>query len=312
MSGTVVAALTQTRNAFADMPASLEGLPDLAGRLEDVRKANVDHHLELLARARHAGAELIGFGELFPGPYFALEHRELWRGLAEDALEGPTVSAVRSAAQAEGMVVVAPIYELDAATGTCFNTAVVVDASGEVLGRYRKVHIPQGTNELGSFHEQRYYERSDGALGNDPGRLVRDHPYFPVFRTRAAAVGVAICYDRHFEGVMSTLASGGARIVFSPAVTFGEKSRRMWSHEFAVDAMRHRLFIGGSNRFGNEPPWKIEYFGESGFWGPGGLLPDLCGDPQLVVSALELAELDGDDPSGWNLARDARPETFGL
>lgn len=311
MSRRVVAALTETRNAYAGMPATLDGLPALAGKLDDLRRANVDHHLELLGRARRAGAELVGFGELFPAPYFALEERELWRALAEDAFEGPTVTAVARAAREHGLVVVAPIYELDARTGRRFNTAVVVDERGRVLGRYRKTHVPQGENERAAFHERAYYEPSDGALDNDPAHLVGAHPFFPVFATRVGALGVAICYDRHFEGVMSTLARGGAEIVLSPAVTFGQQSERMWPQEFAVDALRHRLFIGGSNRRGSEPPFAVEYFGASGFWGPSGPLPDVAGEPQLVVAELDLDELRAEHPSGWNPDRDARPEIYG-
>ncbi len=109
---------------------------------------------------------------------------------------------------------------------------------------------------------------------------------------------------------MWSLAHEGAELVFSPAVTFGEKSQRMWHLEFPVDAARHRLFIGGSNRRGVEPPWNQPYFGESYFVGPGGVLPNLSTHPELIVSDVELAELSRPDPSGWNLPRDLRPDIY--
>jgi N-carbamoylputrescine amidase len=310
MGKVVRAALTQTVNAYRDMPARVEDLHLLAGRLGDVRRANVEHHLALIEEAARQGARLIGLGELFPGPYFALGRDPMWIALAEDAREGETATTLRAAAKRLGVVLVAPLYEACAASGKRFNTAVVIDATGEVLGTYRKTHIPFGRNEQGAFHENLYYERSDGQNLLGPANVSKN-PFFPVFETAVGRVGVAICYDRHFEGVMSALAREGAQIVLSPAVTFGEKSRRMWDHEFTVDAARHNLFIGGSNRKGVEPPWNQPYFGESHFVGPNGRAADVSPNPELAIADLDLGELEAGDPSGWNLPRDIRYDIYG-
>lgn len=307
-SRVIRAALTQTVNAFPHMPAEVEELPALAGRLEEIRAANVAHHLELLAAAQRQGARLICFGELFTAPYFALRDQPFWLGLAENALSGPTVTALRQAAKAHSIIIVAPIYEL-ASSGQRFNTAVIIDELGEVLGTYRKTHIPHGENEQGTFLEGHYYQRSDGNNLLGP-RNVSKSPYFPVWETSAGRIGVAICYDRHFEGVMWSLAQGGAELIFSPAVTFGEKSQRMWSLEFQVDAARHNVFIGGSNRKGAEAPWNQPYFGQSHFCGPNGVLKDLSVDARLIIADVDLGELQRPDPSGWNLSRDIRHDIY--
>ncbi|MBL8918701.1 MAG: hypothetical protein JNJ54_07585 [Myxococcaceae bacterium] len=304
----VRAALTETINAYRDMPTRAEDLPSLAGRLEDVRRANVDHHVALVAKAKAQGVQVICFGELFPGPYFALRHDPMWTALAEDARSGKTVTTLREVAKAQRMIIIAPIYELDP-SGKRFNTAVVIDETGEVLGTYRKTHIPHGQNEQGSFLEGHYYDRSDGqnALG---AKNVSKNPFFPVWQTSLGRLGVAICYDRHFEGVMWSLANAGAELVFSPAVTFGAKSQRMWHLEFQVDAARHNVFIGGSNRKGVEAPWNQPYFGESHFAGPNGVLKNLSTDPELVITDVALGELSRPDPSGWNLPRDLRHDIY--
>ena len=306
----VRAAMTQTVNAFAGMPEAVADLPGLEPCLEEIRQANLDHHQSLIEQAHDAGARVIGLGELFAAPYFALRRDAFWKTLAEDAQTGPTVTALSEVAGRLGIVIVAPIYELDRDTGKRFNTAVVIDADGSVLGKYRKTHIPVGGNEQGSFDERFYYGPSEVPQNQPSGKILGTNPYFPVFATQVGRIGVAICYDRHFEGVIRSLAQAGAQIIFSPAVTFGSKSEWMWEIEFPVDAARHRVYIGGSNRLGSERPWNQPYFGHSAFVGPEGHLDNLSEDTQLVLADLDLGALAGQDPSGWDLARDARPDIY--
>ena len=292
------AALTETCNVYRDMPDSVDDLAVLADRIEDIRRANVEHHLDLIATAAAAGARIVGLGELFMAPYFALHRDAFWRNLAEDAANGPTVTALRDVARAHGVVLVAPIYELDGQQR--FNTAVVIDAGGELRGKFRKCHIPRGANEQGSFDERFYYQASRGSLG--------DGTLLPVFDTAVGRIGVSICYDRHFEGMVSGLARCGAQLVFSPAVTFGDKSKRLWELEFEVDAARHNLFIAGSNRRGAEAPWNQPFFGHSHFTGPNGRCANLSEHDNLVLADLDLRQLTTRDPAGWDLRRDARED----
>jgi beta-ureidopropionase len=306
MTRVVRVALTETRNAFADMPASMDALEALAPRLDELRAANVEHHVDLARQAAAAGAQLIGFGELFTGPYFALETRAFWRELAEDARDGPTTTRLREVARELGIVIVAPLYELDDASGKRFNTAVVIERTGEVLGIFRKVHIPAGRNEQGEFHETFYYEGSDGALRNGPANISKND-YYPVFETSVGRIGIAICYDRHFPVSVAALAANGAQIVLQPSVTFGATSQRMWPLEAQVDALRHRVYVCPSNRRGPEKPWGIEYFGRSGCFGPSGPLEARDAGPGLRIFDLDLDALTAGD-SGWDLARDARPQ----
>lgn len=309
MNRVVRIAVTETRNAYRDMPATVDESHALAGKLDELRDANVEHNLELVADAAAAGARLIGLGELFPAPYFAKQTDPLWFGLAEDAVTGPSVSAMRDAAAAHRIIIVAPIYELHWDSGQRFNTAVIIDETGEIIGKYRKTHTPEGHNERGEFHEKYYYQPSDGQLGDWPAN-VSTNSFFPVFKTSIGRVGVAICYDRHFAGVMATLAAEGAELVLSPAVTYGDKSRRMWDMEFEVDACRHRIFIAGSNRRGVEPPWDDEYFGASYIVGPNGRAERIESRPELVMADVDLDELSRPDPAGWDLERDRRPEIY--
>ncbi len=305
------AAMTQTINAYPDMPGSIDALSQVASDLEAIRQANVSHNIELAGIAAEAGARVICFGELFTAPYFALSRDPMWIALAEDARTGPTISAVSEAAARLGIVIIAPIYELDPSTGNRFNTAVVIDADGAILGKYRKTHIPVGTNEQARFDERFYYAPSELPQNDPSPNILGDNPYFPAFRTAVGDIGVAICYDRHFEGVVDSLSRAGARVIFCPAVTFGAKSERMWEIEFDVDASRHRVFIGGSNRMGSERPWNQPYFGQTLFTGPSGRIANISEDNRVVIADIDLGSLSGEDESGWDLDRDARPEIYG-
>lgn len=302
-------ALTQTKNAYLQMPSQTADLPSLRDKMEDIRMANVTHNIDLISAAAAHGARVICLGELCTAPYFALYTDPMWLAFAEDVQLGPSITAFRSAAVAHHMIVIAPIFEVDSQSGKRFNTAVIIDEHGEILGKYRKTHIPCGQNDRGSFHETFYYGPSDGHLGSWHANIARNS-FFPVFRTSVGNIGVAICYDRHFEGVMDSLREGGAELVFCPAITFGNKSQRVWHEEFRVDAVRHGMFIGGSNRSGREPPWTIEYFGESYFCGPQGLCPPIPSPRGLVMADLDLTELSEPDPSGWNLPRDIRYDIY--
>ena len=93
-----------------------------------------------------------------------------------------------------------PIYEEDI-PGVYYNTAVVVDADGTILGKYRKHHIPN----LDKFWEKFYFR---------PGNLG-----YPVFQTAVGPIGVYICYDRHFPEGWRELGLNGAQIVFNPNAT---------------------------------------------------------------------------------------------
>ena len=306
-------ALTETCNVYEPMPPTVARLGELAGHLEAIRNANIEDHLGLIDRAADAGAQLVGMGELCTSPYFALAQDPMWLALAEDAATGPTITAFRERARERQVILVAPIFELDANTGHRFNTAVVIDERGEILGKYRKTHIPEGRNEQNAFHESFYYGPSDGQLGAAPGltTFAAQSPYYPVFKTSIGRIGVLICYDRHFEGVVRSLVAGGAELILAPAITFGATSRRMWRIEAEVDAMRHRVFIGTSNRLGAEPPWDQEFFGDSFFCGPVGALTPLSSVPSgLVIADLNLALLAAGTGSGWALDRDKRPDIY--
>ena len=130
-----------------------------------------------------------------------------------------------------GLVMVLPIYE-EEQPGVYYNTAVVVDADGTVLGKYRKHHIPH----LEKFWEKFYFR---------PGNLG-----YPVFRTAVGPIGVYICYDRHFPEGWRELGLNGAQIVFNPNATKPGLSNRLWEIEQPAAAAANGYFVAAPNRVG--------------------------------------------------------------
>lgn len=281
------------------MPSDRKDQSDLERSMDRIREENLRFQIALIEQAAAEGARVVCLNELCIAPYFCFDEEPLWRRLAENAEAGPTARALTRAAAAHGVVLIAPIYELDRKLDQRFNTALVINEHGLLLGKYRKAHIPKGETESDGVNETFYFHPSCA------------EPYFPVFSTTAGKLGVCLGYDRHFDGVFAALAREGAQIVFAPGTEFGAKAKTLWESEARTNAARHRLFIGQSNRMGAERPWNRVFFGDSFFTGPdGGRLENLSRHPSLVISSLELAAQSYPDPVGWDLPRDVRPDIY--
>ena len=164
---------------------------------------------------------MICFQELFYGPYFGITQDQKYYRYAEPA-DGPIVQRFAALAKELGMVMVLPIYE-EEQTGVYYNTAVVVDADGTILGKYRKHHIPH----LDKFWEKFYFR---------PGNLG-----YPVFDTAVGKVGIYICYDRHFPEGWRELGLNGAHMVFNPNATKPGLSQPALGGRGPVRRRRQRL-----------------------------------------------------------------------
>ena len=151
------------------------------------------------------------------------------------------------------MVIVVPMYEEDL-PGIYYNSAAVIDATGEYLGKFRKIHIPHCNP---GFWEKFYFR---------PGNMG-----YPVFDTKIGKVGVYICYDRHFPDGARCLGLNGAEIVFNPSATVAGLSEYLWKLEQPAHAVANQYFVGAINRPGWEEPWRIgEFYGQSYFVNPRG------------------------------------------
>ena len=263
--------------------------------LQQIKKMMVAKHLKLISEAAKKKVQVLCLQELFYGPYFCAEQDKKWYGLTERVPDGPTTKMMQKLAAKHRMVMVVPIYEEEMA-GLYFNTAVVIDADGRYLGKYRKHHIPQVHP---GFWEKFYFTPGDTG--------------YPVFQTRYAQVGVYICYDRHFPEGARILGLNGAEIVFNPSATVAGLSEYLWELEQPAHAVANGYFVGAINRVGVEKPWNIgEFYGKSYYCDPRGkIIAQASRDKdEIVVADLDL-DLISEIRNTWQFFRDRRPDSYG-
>ncbi|MCI0589281.1 MAG: acyltransferase [Planctomycetes bacterium] len=282
MPRTVLGGLIQCSNAVNDPAAPIA----------KVREAMFEKHLPFIEEAGKKGVQILCLQEVFNGPYFCPSQDSRWCDLAEE-VPGPTVARLSKLAAKHKMAIVVPLYEREMA-GVYYNTAAVLDADGGYLGKYRKTHIPH----TAGFWEKYFFK---------PGNLG-----YPVFKTRFAAIGVYICYDRHFPEGARLLGLHGAEIVFNPSATVAGLSQYLWKLEQPAHAVANGFFVGAINRVGVEAPWNIgKFYGTSYFCDPRGkVLAEGSEDrDELVVASMDLDMIE-EVRRTWQFFRDRRPETY--
>jgi beta-ureidopropionase len=233
------------------------------------RQANIDRGLTAAKQAANEGASLVAFAELAFERFHPQRPAtpDAWRRLAEP-VPGPTTDAFCRVARELGIVVVLNLYERDG--DRAFDCSPVIDADGMLLGRTRMIHI----TEYPCFHEQGYYAPGDTGA--------------PVYRTAAGAIGVAICYDRHYPEYMRALAIGGADLVIVPqAGSLDEWPEGLYEAEMQVAAFQNGYFVALCNRVGREEC--LTFAGESFVCAPDGRV--VARAPKLEETILS-AELD--------------------
>jgi len=261
--------------------------------IEKTQKAALDVHLPLIEEAGKKGVQILGLQEIFNGPYFCPSQDKFWYD-ATEAIPGPTTELMQSYAKKYQMAMIVPLYERDQ-PGVYYNSAAVIDADGQYLGKYRKLHIPHTSQ----FWEKFFFR---------PGNLG-----FPVFQTRYGKVGVYICYDRHFPEGARALGLNGAEIVFNPSATVAGLSQYLWKLEQPAHAVANGYFVAASNRVGTEAPWNIgKFYGTSYIVDPrGSFLATASEDKTELVSAVcDLDQIE-EVRKVWQFYRDRRPDAYG-
>lgn len=261
----------------------------------------------LVREAAKRGAQIVLLPELFERPYFCQERRYDYLDYAQPVSENPAVRRMRSLAGELGVVLPVSFFERDG--NRLYNAAAVIDAGGELLGDYRKTHIPDD-----HFYQEKFYF-SPGDTG------------FRVFETRFGRVGVGICWDQWFPEAARAMALLGADVLLYPTAIgsepiLGLDSMPHWRRVMQGHAAANILPVAAANRVGTE---KVLPCAENGnqssaltFYGSS-FLTDETGE--LVAAAdretqgVIMAEYDFEEIRKtrlcWGLFRDRRPECYG-
>jgi len=202
---------------------------------------NLARAMDGIADAARRGAEVVCLPELFR-TFYLCQSEDTRRFDWAEPIPGPTTEALAKQAADLRVSLVVSLFERRTA-GIYHNTAVVLDEKGELVGRYRKMHIPDDP----LYYEKFYF--TPGDLG------------FKVHDTAAGRLGVLVCWDQWFPEAARATTLLGADILFYPTAIgwqFEEGAgvdaaqRDAWHTIQRAHAIANGLFVVGVNRVGHE------------------------------------------------------------
>ncbi|HLH77365.1 MAG TPA: carbon-nitrogen hydrolase [Candidatus Binataceae bacterium] len=263
------------------------------------RRANLEAAAHRIEQAAGAGAQVICLPELFASRYFCQTEDPRHFELAEP-IPGPITRELGAIAAAHRVTVVASIFERRAA-GVYHNTAVILDASGEVVARYRKMHIPDDPH----YYEKFYF--TPGDLG------------FGAYTGAQAKLGVLVCWDQWFPEAARLTALSGAEIIFYPTAIGWELSEvpkvreqqlAAWETVQRGHAIANGVFVAAVNRVGIEEG--LEFWGNSFLCDPFGevLARARVTAEETLVMDIDLRRIE-EVRRNWPFLRDRRIDAYG-
>ena len=260
------------------------------------RDANVSEMVDLVSDAIDAGADIVLPQELFQGPYFCQAEHQEWFAWACGVDEDPGIAAVAKLTRGRGTIV--PVSFFERAGQAHYNSVAVVD-DGNVLGVYRKSHIPDGPG----YEEKFYFNPGDTG--------------FKAWPTRHGSIGVGICWDQWFPESARAMALLGAEIILYPTAIgseIGDQSDNdtadMWRRAMDGHAVCNHVALAAANRVGVES--ELTFYGSSFIVDHRGrtLAEADRTSARTITAELDLAEARA-DRAGWGLFRDRRPDLYG-
>ncbi len=262
------------------------------------KQANLDKAVERIAESAKGGANIVCLQEVFNTRYPCQTEDHANFDLAEE-IPGPTSIRLQKAAKAHGVVVTCSIFERRT-HGLYHNTALTFDVDGEMVGFYRKMHIPDDP----LYFEKFYF--TPGDLG------------FTVAKTKYACLGVGICWDQWYPEAARLFALRGAEILLYPTAIgwihaereeFGTTQHDSWETAMRSHAIANGVFVGAANRVGTEDG--LQFWGASFVADPNGEVVRRASYDQeeVVLAECDLAKLDA-VRTHWPFLRDRRVDAY--
>ncbi|WP_091736742.1 N-carbamoylputrescine amidase [Phenylobacterium immobile] len=269
----------------------------------DDMAANIAKTADLIREAAAAGAQVILPPELFQGPYFCVAQEERWFATAFPWREHPAVRALAPLAGELGVAIPISIFEREGPH--YFNSLVMADADGSLLGVYRKSHIPDGPGYM-----EKYYFRP-----GDTG--------FRVWDTRFGRVGVGVCWDQWYPEAARAMALMGAEALLYPTAIGSEPhdatldTAAPWRRAMQGHAVSNVIPVVGANRTGFEA-WDGYPNGGQLFYGSsfisdhrGDLVAAFGREDEGVISTTVDLDFLQTHRAAWGFFRDRRPDLYG-
>src|SRR5271163_4032256 len=263
---------------------------------------NLSRAMDKIREAAARGAQIICLHELFRSEYFCRKEDAALFDLAE-AVPGPATEALAQVAKEKRIVIVASLFERRAA-GVYHNTAAVIDADGSLLGKYRKMHIPDDP----LYYEKFYF--TPGDLG------------FPNFDTKFGRIGVLVCWDQWYPEGARLTSLGGANIIFYPTAIgwhpsekqeFGAAQLDAWRTIQRSHAIANGVFVAAVNRVGFEGPPEsgLEFWGSSFVADPFGQVLAQASDTEEEILVVECDPKRMEEVRrNWPFIRDRRIDAY--
>lgn len=265
----------------------------------NVIEENIHKAEQLVREAAAKGANIILIQELFETLYFCQKENDSFYQYARDTQSNKAINHFK--AIAKELNVVLPISFYERKNNALFNSVAIIDATGEVLGVYRKSHIPDGPG-----YEEKYYF-SPGDTG------------FRVWDTKFGKIGVGICWDQWFPEAARIMALMGAEIIFYPTAIGSEPenptvdSKDHWQRCMIGHSACNLVPVVASNRIGSETieDSTINFYGSSFITNATGeKIAEASRDEQTIL----IAQLDLDalmvQRLEWGIFRDRRPDLY--
>jgi len=267
------------------------------GRADEAE--NIAAVAALVEQAAAEGAQIVLPPELFSGAYFCKTEDEALFALARPTMEHPSVIAMRALARSLKLVIPTSFFERDG--HHYYNTLAMIDSDGEVLGTYRKSHIPDGPG-----YEEKFYFRP----GNDG---------FKVWDVCGTRIGVGICWDQWYPECARVMALKGAELLFYPTAIGSEPydveldTSRMWQRAMQGHAVSNCMPVIAANRIGTEAETGSDqaFYGHSFITDEWGDMVAEFGeqDEGVLVATLDL-DRAAKHRAGMGFFRDRRPQLY--
>jgi N-carbamoylputrescine amidase len=265
---------------------------------------NLDRAISGIRDAAAKGAQIVCLQELFQSVYFCQVEDHKYFALGE-SIPGPATELLGKVAAELRVVIVASLFERRSA-GLYHNTAAILDADGTLLGKYRKMHIPDDP----LFYEKFYF--TPGDLG------------FRSWQTAYAKIGVCVCWDQWYPEAARLTALSGAEILFYPTAIgwhpsekaeYGERQHQSWELIQRSHAVANGCYVAAVNRVGHEAPDGgdgIEFWGQSFVSDPSGSVVARAGiaDEEVLIVSADLKTVEF-QRTHWPFLRDRRVDAYG-